>query len=381
MYKTSPMRWPRHILPVAMLGLLLALATFAASSIFSSDRASAQAREASRLDVLTSTPPDLSASIGIGEINLTWTWNTPVPPGWKHVGFTLVRGNADEDTVDKQFPEQSTSTRSFTDTLDNLSEADWLAGFKYKYIIGAVYQRLSDDAYQRDGTRIIQVEVLEAATPEEVAQYRRPPVLSSKAHADGVNLTWTRPIAAPGWRLAGYSIWRWIEGTQGTWTWVGQRLPANARSIKDPLTGSTEAQRMPGAKFKYEMYAIFERLADGERQAGKNSKTRVFTAPALPKPRNFAMRLPNDAPPEGSTKVWLTWNRPHLTWDASTGFTSVDRYHIYKDGTLWRSVSGGIIGYIQSTGEKCADGFQIQTQIGLFYSKLVDAIEMRKDCA
>ena len=380
MYKTSPTRWPRHIIPVAMFGLLLAMAMFAASSIFTGDRASAQSGEASRLDVFTSTPPALSASIGIGEINLTWTYSTPVPRGWKHVGFTLVRATAD-DKVDKTFPEQSTSTRSFTDSLDNLSQADWLAGFQYKYFIAAVYQRLSDDAIQRDGARIILVRVPAAATPQQVAQFNRGLSLSSEAHADGVKLTWKRPLSPAGWELAGFSIWRWIEGTQGTWTWVGQRLPATARSIKDPLTGTTEAQRMPGAKFKYEMYAIFERLADGKRQAGKNSETSVFTSPALPKPRNFAMRFSNDTPQEGPWRLWLTWNAPHLTWNASTGFTSVDRYHIYKDGTLWKSVSGGIIGFISSPGEKCVDGFQIQAQIGLFYSKLVDAIETRKDCA
>ncbi len=381
MYKTTSMSWPRHILPVAMFGLLLAMAMFAASSIFTGDRASAQTGVASLIDVHTSTPPDLSASIGISEINLTWTYNAPVPRGWKHVGFILTRANADNDTVDQEFPELSISTRSFTDSLDHLSVEDWLAGFSYKYIIGANYQRLSDGLYQTDGGRIIQAGLPAAVTPEQVAQNRRPPVLSSQAHADGVRLTWTRPLNPPGWELAGFSIWRWIEGTQGTWTWVGQRLPATARSIKDPLTGTTEAQRMPGAKFKYEMYAIFDRLADGERQAGKNSKTNVFTAPALPKPRNFSMRFSNDTPAEGPWKLWLTWNRPHLTWNASTGFTSVDRYHIYKDGTLWKSVSGGIIGYISSPGEKCVDGFQIQTQIGLFYSKLADAIETRKDCA
>ncbi len=371
MYKTTSMSWPRHILPVAML---------AASSIFTSDRASAQTGEASRFDVFSSTPPNLSASIGIGEINLTWTYNTPAPTGWKHIGFTLVRANADTDTVDKTFPEQSTSTRSFTDTLDNLSQADWLAGFQYKYLIAAIYQRLSDDAIQRDGARIIRVGVPKAATPEQVAQSNRGLNLSSQAHADGVKLAWTRPLSPAGWELAGFSIWRWIEGTQGTWTWVGQRLPATARSIKDPLTGTTEAQRMPGAKFKYEMYAIFVRLADGERQAGKNSKTSVFTSPALPKPRNFAIRYGNTGAPEGKWNMWLTWSAPHLTWDASTGFTSVNRYHIYKDGTLWKSVSGGVIGYQWRSGQMCQDGFQIQTQIGLFYSKLADASEMREGC-
>ena len=379
MYKTTSMSWPRHILPVAMLGFLLAIAMFAASSIFTSDRASAQ-QAASTFEVLRATPPNLSASIGIGEINLTWTYNTPAPTGWKHIGFTLVRANADTDTVDKTFPEQSTSTRSFTDTLDNLSQADWLAGFQYKYLIGAIYQRLSDDAIQRDGARIIRVGVPKAATPKQVSQSNRGLNLSSEAHADGVKLTWTRPLSPAGWELAGFSIWRWIEGTQGTWTWVGQRLPATARSIKDPLTGSTEAQRMPGAKFKYEMYAIFERLADGERQAGKNSKTSVFTSPALPKPRNFAIRYGNTGAPEGKWNMWLTWSAPHLTWDASTGFTSVNRYHIYKDGTLWKSVSGGVIGYQWRSGQMCQDGFQIQTQIGLFYSKLADASEMREGC-
>ena len=241
MYKTTSMSWPRHILPVAMLGFLLAIAMFAASSIFTSDRASAQ-QAASTFEVLRATPPNLSASIGIGEINLTWTYNTPAPTGWKHIGFTLVRANADTDTVDKTFPEQSTSTRSFTDTLDNLSEADWLAGFQYKYFIGAVYQRLSDGAYQRDAASIIQVWVPAAVTSEEVAQYRRPPVLSSRAHADGVNLTWTRPLDPPGWKLADSASGAGLKGPKaagrGSANDSRRRLGASKTRSPGPLKRS-----------------------------------------------------------------------------------------------------------------------------------------------
>ncbi len=334
-----------------------------------------------------SNRPRLSVSADANGVNLRWRFDedTQTPPGWKHTGFVLRRSIQGRLGTLRLFePSFNASVRSFTDPWNDARRNQWADGTDFTYSITTRFQRLANTSEQIGNSDVSAV-LAHPATPSEVGQDTGSmPQLSSVAHADGVDLSWTfneATMTPRGWNLAGFSIWRWIEGTQGSWSWVGQRLPATDRSIKDPLTGTSEAERLPGAKFKYEMYAIFTRVADGERQAGKNSKTSVFTAPALPTPRNFKIeyRL-GGITPAGTWVMQLTWGHPHLSWDASTGFTSVSTYHVYQHGNPRWTFRGETTSHYWRSGTWCEGGFQIRAQIGLFYSNLANSGDTRHNC-
>ena len=335
--------------------------------------------------VSAQSAPTLTAAATENGMVLNWTVSGG-RDGWTLTSFDVLRTVGAGPTNVIASALAGTGRTTHTDQFGSNALNQWANGTDLTYAVRANYKRGPESQIVTFSA------VIEgAAAPTQIRQGYAPTNFTSVAHADGVKLSWKfyeARMTPNGWKLAGFSIWRWIEGTQGSWTWVGQRLPATDRSIKDPLTGTSEAERLPGAKFKYEMYAIFDRLADGERQVGKNSKTSVFTAPTMPKPLNFRIGYQPGDPLSTviSRYLRLSWERPHLSWDASTGFTGVDRYHFYRgpngyeDGNHWLTITGQYTSTTWETLIYCQGPFQLLAQYGLFYSELVNSRETRPDC-
>ena len=334
----------------------------------------------------TSNRPKVSVEADSNGVNLSWRFDedTQTPPGWKHSGFVLRRSVQGKlGTLHLFEPNFDASKRSFTDPWSATRRSQWVSGTNFTYAITTLFQRLSNTSQQIEN-RDVSAVLAHPATPLEVVQDAAAvPKLSSEAHADGVNLSWTFDEATTptGWKLGGFSIRRSIEGVRGSLTYVASRLPTTDRSFKDPLSGTSEAQRMPGEKFSYQMNAFFHRIADGAEQVGGSSTKHVFKAPALPKPRNFKIGYKlGSITPAGTWIMQLTWGHPHLTWDASTGFTSVTTYHVYQHGNPRWTFQGGTTSHNWRSGTWCEGGFQIRAQIGLFYSKLANSGDSRHNC-
>ena len=341
-----------------------------------------------------SNRPKVSVKADSNGVNLSWRFDedTQTPPGWKLSGFVLRRSVQGKlGTLHLFEPSFAASKRSFTDPWSNARRKQWVSGTNFTYAMTTLFQRLSDTSQQIEN-RDVNAVLTHPATPLEVVQDAAAvPQLSSEAHADGVNLSWTfneASMTPDGWRLGGFSIRRSIEGVRGSLTYVASRLPTTDRSFKDPLTGTSEGQRLPGEKFSYQMNAFFHRIADGAEQVGGSSKAHVFTAPTMPKPLNFKIgyrpgtRLSTVLP----RSLLLSWERPHLSWDASTGFTGIDQYHFYRgsngyeDGSHWLSITGQYTSHTWNTQWYCQGPFQLLAQYGLFYSDLVTSSEGREDC-
>lgn len=212
------------------------------------------------------------------------------------------------------------------------------------------------------------------------------PSLSAQAHADGVMLRWKfdASSAPDGWRLSGFYFTVTIDlpgGALGGPLWFSPTLDATARSYKDPLTKTTVAQRMPGAKINFEIRALFRRNSDNAEQVGRSSPKLVFRAPALPGPNNFKIvDHPSIPTLPGQSAQLLTWSHPHPAWDSSTGFDKVSFYIIYKGSKeIYRS-TGPITGYPVLASYKCPRGYQIRVVYGLFFSDLHSPAEGRKHC-
>ncbi len=340
-----------------------------------------------------SAQPTLTAAASETGMVLNWTVSGGVN-GWTVSSFAVLRtvGDGSTNVIASNL---AGTARTYTDQFGSNALTQWLDGTDLSYAVRASYKRGSQ-SFQRTSSAVV-IESPTSAT--ELRNGYAPKNLTSVAHADGVKLSWTfdeATMTPDGWKLAGFTIWRWIQRedtnsfawVQGSFAYVDNRIDPAVRTLTDPLTGSTEEQRLPGGKFTYEMNAYFHRIADGLEGPGDSSNRHVFTAPTMPSPLNFKIgyrpgtRLSTVLP----RSLLLSWERPHLSWDASTGFTGIDQYHFYRgwngyeDGSHWLSITGQYTSHTWNTQWYCQGPFQLLAQYGLFYSDLVTSSEGREDC-
>ena len=375
--------------------LILALGA-AALSLTLTKPASAQS-VATPQQVGNLAAPTLSADVDERGVVLTWTFDVQVPNGWYLDEFAFLR-KVGSDQSRFLRPSASATDRTYVDPLDSDSKTKWLNGTGISYKIRAVYRRTSDDRL-RVGRESSFASVAGATSLTQVRQGYSPQNVSALAHADGVNLTWTfneSTMSPHGWKLVGFRVVRWLPGDVTGLVWVQSSDEWDGpgqRSFKDPLDQVPEAQRLPGFEWKYAVIAYYDQLASGSYSPRTQGKAAIltFTAPTMPKPLNFKISYkPGTALNDDLRPRWLllSWERPHLSWDASTGFTGIDEYHLYKgangyeDDGHWLSFTGQYTSHTWFTEWYwyCQGPFQLLAQYGLFYSELVTSSEGRPDC-
>ena len=372
--------------------LILALGA-AALSLTLTKPASAQS-VATPQQVGNLAAPTLSADVDERGVVLTWTFDVQVPSGWYLDEFAFLR-KVGSDQSKFLRPSASATDRTYVDGLDSDSKTKWLNGTGISYKIRAVYRRTSDDRL-RVGRESSFASVAGATSLTQVRQGYSPQNVSALAHADGVNLTWTfneSTMSPHGWKLVGFRVVRWLPGDVTGLVWVQSSDEWDGpgqRSFKDPLDHVTEAQRLPGFEWKYAVIAYYDQLASGSYSPRTQGKASIltFTAPTMPKPLNFKINYKPGTPLHEyyPRSLLLSWERPHLSWNASTGFTGIDQFHFYigangyEDGNHWISRSGQHTSHTWDTQWHCQGPFQILAQYGLFYSEVVTASEARHDC-
>ncbi len=322
--------------------------------------------------------PTLSADVDERGVVLTWTLNAQVPNGWYLDEFAFLRKvGSDRSTV--LSTSASSTDRTHIDELDSDTKTKWFSGTGISYKIRAVYKRSSDDQL-RIGRESSFASVQGAKTTSQVRQGYSPQNVSSLAHADGVNLTWTfneATMTPSGWKLTGFKVVRWLPGdvTGLVWvqsgdTWDGP----DQRSFKDPLDHVPEAQRLPGFQWKYGVIAYYDLLASGSYSPRTQGKAAIltFTAPELPGPRNVQVTGSSDS--DGyEHRAQLKWDDPHLTWDASRGFNQTPWYDIYRYDATFFYTSGWGNSYNFTSYTACWYGWWVRARIGMFYSDTVRA--------
>ncbi len=356
---------------------------------------------ASRLAVLNADGATVAATAQYPGALISWSLDAAAvtPRGWRLVTFKVARYSTQLGTVDQRFLDQHEDARSFTDPLSAVTSSQWIAGFKYLYGVTPVYQRIIGGTLV-DGKQSVALLTVEATTtPLDVVTNYPAPTLTAVAHSDGVQLTWQFDEEAstpPGWKLAGFQLTRWKETKagnllRGSRVWFNAPYPSPTdRSLKDPLTGTTMEERLPGGKFFYAINAFYDRLVDDAQQVGKRTKL-VFTAPKLPNARNFTISdaSQNYRPPLHT--LVASWSDPHVNWDATAGFDNVSSYTVYQHGNEIRHERsiGSYVGYPTNDGSysfdfnvqlRCSFGFQIRAHYGLFYSDLAGYKNNRSGC-
>ncbi len=216
----------------------------------------------------------------------------------------------------------------------------------------------------------------EVATVNEVAADYAAPALSSLPHADGVQVRWgfnEDTTTPPGWSLTGFALHRKIGDDIVV---LSETIPTADRSLKDPLDMVADEQRYPGAQISYTIRAKYVRISDGYNLGGRWSPAHVFEAPQMPGVNNAGNQFWEY---ERYGQMWvvnqLTWALPHLAWDRSAGFDSIDAVIIHSKNhnvilagdATWTQISST---QPANPGD-CVYTFTIRTQFGLFFSNAV----------
>ena len=371
-------------LSLALSALLIGLAAFAALSIFAADRASAQDAE-SLSQVRNRAAPTLSATVDERGIVLSWTLNAGNPTGWKVKEFAFLRQVGNEAAAALSNT-ASGPDRTFIDGMDTDTKYKYWDGTDLTYTMRAVYERLSDGA-TLPGKQSNSATVEGAYTTSQVRAGHEPHNVTVTAHATHVLVEWEFDEAnntPPGWKLIGFAAGRYLSSNIHDVTMFlpleKKNQDPDQRSAKDPMSGVSEAQRMPGFEWNYGVLAYFERLASGNYGSRKqgNAVILVFTAPTLPPPTNVTVETTSLA-----SQIWrndyVRWSPPHLNWDASLGFNSVSEYIIYRfDSTSeWLRSNPRYDSVSFTTVNTCHFGFWVRARVGLFFSDEVRATNNR----
>ncbi len=334
----------------------------------------------------SSTTPTLLAPTHTDKgYQVTWTFDAEAAslPGWKVAGYSLRRSNPANPSLPKYFHAVLEPNRSYVDVIGSDVQRHWHDGGQFSYTIYAIFERKSD-GYRQAGKDGNTVKSPPIATPLEVVTQYEAPTLLVGAHADGVAMGWsfdTTRITPPGWKLAFFRGSRHEKDKDG-FTVSGSRVwfdkfAKTDRSFKDPLTDLSEKKRYPGNKYHYALYAVYHRPSDGGEQVGKTARV-VFTTPAMPNAKNFALYDGTGLWTTGQYPLVLKWTLPNLSWSANTGFDKVTEFIITHEGYTGSDTtevvrpSGSATSYSWTQYGTCYRGYKIRARYGLFFSKLAN---------
>ncbi len=239
--------------------------------------------------------PSLNAYAQHPSVELPWTLNaeTSTPRGWKLYGFQLSSADYPSNANLRTLPDQSADARSFTDKPNQTTD-QWLAGFRLRYNVRPVFQRVIDDVLQPGAERTI-IFTVPATAPPSAVQSSAAPTVSASASYPNVQVRWTydpRPNTPVGWKLTGFQVWRESATPSAEQGGLGSLndpenaifpvQAATARSYTDTADHKSRYDWLEGFNQRYAVRPVFERDIDDAIEVGQRATYTVVAKPPVP---------------------------------------------------------------------------------------------------